>query len=350
MDQLNGGRPDPERLRDSGVTLNQIIETAGNATWVTPLTYLNASTPGAGGFIDTPNQRLAVRHFSPIQTPEDLAKVPVRGSKMVLGDVATLVEDHQPLIGDGIVNDASNLLLVVERFPGANTVDVTRGVEAAIDSLRPGLADVSIDTQIYRPATFIEQATDNVSSILIIGGILVLLALGAFLFEWRSALISVVAIATSFAAAVLVLALGGFAFNMLTLAGLMIALVAIIDDAVIDAENIKRHLATNGAANERNSTMATILRAALEMRSSVAYGVAILVATIAPVFFMQGFDGAIFQPFAFSFILAVVASMVVALTVTPALTGMSRLLLKFVQQALLVEQATQPWPSVQGRG
>jgi Cu/Ag efflux pump CusA len=107
---------DPDRLRDKGVTLNQIIETAGNATWVTPLTFLNASTPGAGGFIDTPNQRLAVRHFSPIQTPADLAKVPVHGTNMVLGDVATLVEEHQPLIGDGIVNDGSNLLLVVERL------------------------------------------------------------------------------------------------------------------------------------------------------------------------------------------------------------------------------------------
>jgi len=311
---------DPDRLRDKGVTLNQIIETAGNATWVTPLTYLNASTPGAGGFIDTPNQRLAVRHFSPIQTPADLAKVPVVGTNMVLGDVANLVEDHQPLIGDAIVNDGSNVLLVVERFPGASTLDVTRGVERAIESLKAGLSGVEVDTQIYRPATFIEQAMDNLTSVLLISGILVLLALGAFLFEWRSALIGAAAIATSFATAVLVLALSGVAFNMLILAGLMIALVAIVDDAIIDAENIKRRLDDQRRTPSGKSAMAIIFEAAFEMRSAIAYGTAIIVLAAAPAFFMQGVEGAFFQPFAISFVLALLSSIVVALTVTPALS------------------------------
>ncbi len=311
---------DPERLRDMGVTLNQIIETTGNATWVTPLTFLNASTPGAGGFIDTPNQRLAVRHFSPIQTPEDLAKVPVQGTNLVLGDVATLVEEHQPLIGDGIVNDGSSLLLVIERFPGASTLDVTRGVERAIESLKAGLTGVEVDTQIYRPATFIEQAMDNLTSVLLISGILMLLALGAFLFEWRSALIGAAAIATSFATAVLVLALSGVAFNMLILAGLMIALVAIVDDAIIDAENIKRRLDDHRRTPSGKSTMAIIFEAAFEMRSAVVYGTAIIVLAAAPAFFMQGMEGAFFQPFASSLILALLSSVVVALTVTPALS------------------------------
>ena len=311
---------DPKRLRDNGVTLNQIIETAGNATWVTPLTFLNASAPGAGGFIDTPNQRLAVRHFSPIQTPADLAKVPVHGTNLVLGDVATLVEEHQPLIGDGIVNDRSSLLLVIERFPGASTVDVTRGVERAMESLKAGLTGVEVDTQIYRPATFIEQAMDNLTSVLLISAILVLLALGAFLFEWRSALIGVVAITASLAAAVLVLALSGVSLNLLILAGLMVALVAIIDDAIIDAENIKRRLDQHRQSQGGKSAMAVIFEAVFEMRTAVAYGTGITVLATAPAFFMQGIEGAFFQPFAISFVLALLVSIGVALTVTPALS------------------------------
>ncbi len=311
---------DPERLREKGVTLQQIIETAGNATWVTPLSFLNASAPGAGGFIDTPNQRLAVRHFSPIRTPQDLARVPVDGTDLVLGDVATLVEQHQPLIGDAIVNDGSSLLLVVERFPGASTRDVTRGVERALDALKAGLADVDIDSQIYRPATFIAQAIDNLGSVLLISGVLVLLALGAFLFEWRSALIGTVAIATSLAAAVLVLALSGVTFNMLIVAGLILALVAIVDDALVNAENIKRRLDRDRRADAGKPVMAIIGEAVFEMRTAIAYGTAVIVLAAAPALFMAGVEGAFFQPFAISFLVALGASIVVALTVTPALS------------------------------
>jgi Cu/Ag efflux pump CusA len=193
-------------------------------------------------------------------------------------------------------------------------------VERAIESLKAGLSGVEVDTQIYRPATFIEQAMDNLTSVLLISGILVLLALGAFLFEWRSALIGAAAIATSFATAVLVLALSGVAFNMLILAGLMIALVAIVDDAIIDTENIKRRLDDHRQAPSGKSTTAIIFEAAFEMRTAIAYGTAITVLAAAPAFFMQGIDGAFFQPFAISFVLALLSSIVVALTVTPALS------------------------------
>ena len=109
---------DPERLRDEGVTLRQIIKTTGNALWVSPLSFLEASTPGTGGWIDTPNQRLGVRHLLPISNADDLAQVVIEGaSGKRLGDVARVVEDHQPLIGDAIVNDAPALMLVVEKFP-----------------------------------------------------------------------------------------------------------------------------------------------------------------------------------------------------------------------------------------
>ncbi|MCK6561695.1 efflux RND transporter permease subunit [bacterium] len=124
---------DPEKLRAEGVSLMQVITTAGNSLWASPLTFLEASTPGTGGWIDTPNQRLGIRHILPIQTAEDLAKVPIEGTPSKrLGDIATVIEDHQPLIGDAFVNDEASLILVVEKFPWANTKQVTQDVEKAL--------------------------------------------------------------------------------------------------------------------------------------------------------------------------------------------------------------------------
>src|SRR5919109_719214 len=117
---------DPQRLRRLGVTLDQVMASTGNALWVSPLSFVEASTPGTAGFIDTPNQRLGIQHILPITTAKDLSQVRI-------GDVGRVVEDHQPLIGDAVVNDGPNLMLVVEKFPGANTLEVTRGIEAALD-------------------------------------------------------------------------------------------------------------------------------------------------------------------------------------------------------------------------
>ncbi len=124
---------DPNRLQTQQVTLNQLVETAGNALWASPLSFVEASVPGVGGFIDTANQRLTVRHISPINTAEDLAQIAVEGAPGVtLGDVATVVEEHQPLIGSAVGPD---LVLIVEKFPNANTLEVTRDLEERIDVL-----------------------------------------------------------------------------------------------------------------------------------------------------------------------------------------------------------------------
>src|SRR3954465_8977898 len=182
---------DPKRLRDRNVTLRQFIDTTGNAQVASPISYLEASTPGTGGFIETPRQRLQVRNvFDQIANPGELGKVSVEGTggKLRLADVASVKIDHQPLIGDAIVNGGGGRLLVVEKFPGANTVDVTRGVESALDKLRPGLSGLQTDTSVFRPASFIEEALDNLTLAIAIGAALALLALVAVLFEWRSVL------------------------------------------------------------------------------------------------------------------------------------------------------------------
>src|SRR6185295_4352744 len=126
----------------------------------------DAAVLETGGFIDTPNQRLAVRHLSPILEPDDLARTVVdfRGSAPVrLGDVAQVVVDSPPAIGDAVINDGPGLLLIVEKQPEGNTLEVTRKVEQALETLKPGLKGVEVDPTIFRPATFIERALDNLT-------------------------------------------------------------------------------------------------------------------------------------------------------------------------------------------
>ncbi|MEE9204243.1 MAG: efflux RND transporter permease subunit [Nitrospirales bacterium] len=314
---------DPERLRDENVKLMQIIKTAGNSLWASPLSFLEASTPGTGGWIETPNQRLGIRHILPIHTAEDLAKVSMEGAPLKrLGDVATVLEDHQPLIGDAIVDDAPALMLVVEKFPWANTKDVTKEVEKALRDLRPAVSGMEMDSSLFRPATYLELAMDNLFTALLIGGVLALLALLAFLFNWRTTLISAVAVLVSVIAAVAVLYARGVTINMMIITGLMIALGVIIDDAIGDTENIMRRLRQAHGEGSGESTPTIIFNAALEVRSPLVYATAILVLAVVPAMFLEGLSGAFLQPVATSYMLALLASFVVALTVTPALSVM----------------------------
>jgi CzcA family heavy metal efflux pump len=312
---------DPEWLRAEGVTLDQIIQTAGDALWVSPLTFLNASTPGSGGWIDTPQQRITVRHVLPISEPDDLAQVSVAGTEgLRLADVAEVVEDHQPLIGDALLGDGPGLLLLVEKFPGANTLDVTRGVEAMLDALRPGLTGIEIDTTVFRPATYIEIAIDNLSRTLLIAAIVVVLVLGVLFFNWRVALISLVAIPLSLVAALLVLYQRGATVNSMILAGLVVALGAVVDDAIVDVANIARRLRQHRKEGGDKSAATIILEASSEMRGTIIFGTLIVALAVAPVLVVGDTSGLFYRPLALSYLLALAASTVVALTVTPALS------------------------------
>jgi CzcA family heavy metal efflux pump len=311
---------DPEQLQDAGVTLQQVVNTTGNALWVSSLTYLEASTPGTGGFIDTPQQRLGIWHVLPISSPEDLAQVPVQGTAWRLGDVATVVEDHQPLIGDAVFNKESNLLLVIEKLPGTNTLEVTKGMEEALDLLRPGFASIDFDATIFRPASFLETAMANLTRTLLVSAFLVVVVLFAFFWRWRSALISVFAIPVSLLAALLVLNLRGATLNSMVLAGLVIALGLVIDDAIVDVDRFVRRLRQNQAKDDPKSIESVILDAATESRGALFFAMLITLLAVVPVYFMEGVSGALFQPMATSYALAVLVSMVVALLVTPALS------------------------------
>jgi CzcA family heavy metal efflux pump len=320
---------DPKRLHDAGVSLNQLVETTGNALWVSPLTFLEASTPGTGGFIDTPNQRLGIRHVLPIVTPDDLSQVTVDGAEpqgngkpLRVGDIAKVVEDHQPLIGDSIHGEDPGLLLVIEKFPGANTLEVTRGVEEALAAMAPGMSGIDVNANLFRPATFIERAVDNLTTALLLGALLLLLVFGLFMFEWRSALISVTAVVLSLLAALAVLYLRDATVNAIVLAGLVMALGAIIDDAIVDVDNVARRLREYPQAGGDRPASKVIFDAAVEVRRPIAYATVIMVVVVLPAFFLDGLTGAFLPPLVVSYLLAIAASMLVALFVTPALSLM----------------------------
>jgi len=311
---------DPEQLQEAGITLDQVVATTGNALWVSPLSFLEASTPGTGGFIDTPNQRLNVWHVLPISSADDLARVPVEGTSLLLGDVAEVVEDHPLLIGDALINESPNLLLVIEKLPGVNTLEVTRDVEAELAALQPGMPGILFDATLFRPATFIEMALANIGRTLVLAALLVALVLGVFLYGWRTALVSLVAIVVSLFAALFVLYLRGETLNSMVLAGLVIALGLVIDDAIVDVERITQRLRQNSQQGSLRSAPAVILEAAGETRNAIFFATLITLLAILPVFFVEGVNGGLFRPLAVSYVLAVLAAMVVALTITPALS------------------------------
>ena len=303
---------DPDRLKAHDVTLAMVEQAVQKATAV-----------GSGGFIDTPTQRLALRHAAAVSEPEDLAEIVVAfraNSPLKLGDVADVVIGSPPPIGDAIINDGPGIMLIVEKEPSANTLEVTRNVEAAMKALAPALQDVEVDTTIFRPATFIERALENLSRSLLIGCVLVIVVLVLFLFDWRAALISSIAIPLSLIAAALILYYRGGTINTMVLAGLIIALGEVVDDAIIDVENILRRLKLNRASENPASSFRVVLDASLEVRSAVVYASLIVVLTLIPVFFLEGLAGSFFRPLAASYVLAILASLVVALTVTPALS------------------------------
>jgi CzcA family heavy metal efflux pump len=312
---------DPRRLKEQGVTIDEVLATTGNALWVSPLTFLEASTPGTGGFIETPSQRLGVQHVQPLSTPEDLAQVPIEGHPNVrLSDVATVVTDHQPLIGDAVLKDGKpGLLLVVEKFPGTSTTEVTNDVEGALDSLLPALGGMQVDSTVYRPATSIDNSIDDLTVAAGVALVLIAVVLAAFFFGWRAALISLVSIPASLFVAGLALQMTGNSFNIIALAGLVMALVVVVDEAIVDIENLMRRKREGLAQGSDESGAASILEAAIQMRAPMMTAMLIIFLSVLPLFFLNGVAGEFYPQLALAYGLAVGAAMLVSLTLTPAL-------------------------------
>lgn len=312
----------PEKLEEYGVSIAAVMEATSEALDEGILMFSEANAFGTGGWIETANQRLSINHPPPIRSAEDLAHVAVEGRDgelVSLDEVALLVRDHQPLHGEAVINDGPGIMLIVEKFPWANTLDVTRGVEAAMEDMKPGMVGIEVDTTIFRPASFIEIALANLTSALLIGSLLVFVVLILFLFDWRTALISLVAIPLSLMSAAMVLYAFDVTINTMILAGFVISVGVVVDDAIIDIENIVRRLRLHRLQGSGVSTARVVLEASIEVRSAIVYATLIDIVAITPVFFIEGLSGAFFLPLAVAYGLAVLASLFVALTVTPAL-------------------------------
>lgn len=299
---------DPARLAASGVTLTRLVETTGNALWFSPLSFVEASTPGTGGFVETPTQRLGVQHVSPLTTPEALASVAIEGTgpeqrPLRIGDVADVVEDHQVLVGDARLDDASALVVMVDRFPGADPVAVARDVEAALRSMAPGMTGITVDTSTYRPDAFLGEALRRTGLLAAIGLLLLALVI-ALLAGWRSMVVVLMALPTSLLAAVWVLHLRGAPLTSMTLLGLLAGLALVVDDSVRVTRNAAAS-ATSGAEAAR--------------RSAVLLSTALVLVPAIPLLAVGGVPGAFAHGAAFAYVLAVLASLLVAATLTPVL-------------------------------
>jgi Cu/Ag efflux pump CusA len=311
---------DPVRMQARQVSLTEVTTTAANALWVSPLSFVQASTPGTGGFLESPNQRLAVQHILPISSAADLAAVPVAGPHpgVKLGDVANVVTDHQPLVGDAVAADASSLVLVVERFPGASTEQVTKGVEEALDALRPGLTGVSIDAGLYRPATYLDAATRTVGVVGALGLALVIVVVLALSWSWRRAAVTIGVLLLSLVADASILAIGGSSFTSMTLVGLAAALAVLVDDVVADVDAAQRRL-YRAADQSKGARLAAVTKAAVTSRRRLGASLLIVPVLALPVLFVGPFQSSFSKPLVVSYLVATAVSALVALLVTPTL-------------------------------
>jgi Cu/Ag efflux pump CusA len=233
-----------------------------------------------------------------------------------------VTEAPETRFGEGGINGERGLVIVVSGQLGANTKVVARRVEAALARLRPTIeaAGLTLHPALFRPSEFIDLALRNITTSLLLGVVLVVAVLVLFLADARTAAISLTAIPLSLLAAILTLEYLGFGINTLTLGGLAIALGEVVDDAIIDVENIARRLRLNRASPDPRPAARVVLDASLEVRSSMVYATFVVALVFVPVLLLTGVQGALFRPLALSYILATMASLVVALTVTPAMT------------------------------
>jgi CzcA family heavy metal efflux pump len=302
----------PERLRQYDITLAEVLAAARSATGF-----------GGAGFLETPNQRLPIRQRTRIESPADLAAVPVafhEGVPLPLGKVADVRLGPADQVGSATIDGERGVLLVVHKQPEFNTLSVSEGVQQALGELARALPEgVTLHKQLFRQATFIERAVGNLQSSIIIGCLLVTGVLAAFLFQWRTLAISLTAIPLSLLGAILVLREFGASLNAMTLGGLAIALGEVVDDAIVDVENVLRRLAENRQRPDPLSAFDVVLSASLEVRSAVVYASFIVILVFLPVFFLEGLAGKFFGPLGYAYVTAILVSLVVALTVTPAL-------------------------------
>jgi CzcA family heavy metal efflux pump len=304
-----------DRLAALNVSISDVVQAARSATGIR-----------GAGFVETANQRILLQTEGQSLTPEALGEVivPVNAGRPIrLADVAEIAEGSEIKFGDALVQGKPGVLLTLSSQYGANTLETTYAIEAALKELEGAMTaqGITIYDRLHRPATFIETALANVRSSLWIGSLCVGVVLFLFLLNVRTAFISLTAIPLSLLTAIILLDRFGVTINTLTLGGLAIALGEVVDDAVIDIENIFRRLRENDQKPVRVARWRVILQASLEVRTAVVYATFVVALVFLPVITLSGLQGKFFAPLGVAYILAILASLLVALTVTPALSA-----------------------------
>src|SRR5579875_685313 len=304
---------DPDKLIQHNIAVTDVIAAAERATAVR-----------GAGFVSTPNQRIILQTEGQSLTPAEVSRTVLarsRGANLTLGDVCHVVDAPAPPVGGAALMGRPAIDLVVQSQYGANTLQVTQGIDQALAELRPGLTKegIQVNPNVFRPADFILTALHNVRSSLEIGAILVVVVLFLFLFNFRTAAISCTAIPLSLLGAVIVLNLMGQSVNTLTLGGLAIAIGEVVDDAVIDVENIYRRLRENRASPHPQKAWRVVMNASVEVRNAVVYATFAVILIFFPVLTLSGVAGRLMSPLGLAYIWAILISLLVALTVTPAL-------------------------------
>jgi CzcA family heavy metal efflux pump len=304
---------DPARLIAFDCSLNDVVEAARGATGVR-----------GAGFIDTRNQRIVLEAEGQSVTPGELAAAVLTyhdGIPVRFGDIGRVVDAPEPPVGAASIMGEPGVMLIVSEQYEADTLDVSRRLKEALDGLRPTLEAerVELHPDLFRPADFIDTALRNVRTSLLIGGILVALILTLFFLNVRTAAISCTAIPLSLVGSATILHYCGISLNTMTLGGLAIAIGEVVDDAIIDVENIVRRLSENRRRENPASPFRVVLDASLEVRSAVTFATFSVILVFAPIVTVTGVAGRIFAPLGFAYMFAIVTSLLVALTVTPAL-------------------------------
>jgi len=303
---------DPARLRDYRLSLQEVTAAAAAS---------NANA--GGGFLEGPHTEHLIRGRARLATPEDLASsvITVREkTPILLRNVATVTAGPAFKRGDGSFNGRPAVVATIQKQPQANTLEVTRAVEAALSELARTLPrDVIIDSRAFQQADFIKRAVANVSSALAEAAVLVSLVLFPFLWNARTTFITLTAIPLSLLTAVLALHHFGLGINTMTLGGLAIAIGELVDDAIVDVENVFRRLKQNSERQAPAQAITVVFRASSEIRNSIVYATLIVILVFVPLFSLSGLSGRLFAPLGIAYVISIGASLLVALTITPVL-------------------------------
>ena len=305
---------DPARMLATGVTLEDVVRAARGS---------NANASG-GVYMDK-GQEYVIRGIGRVQSVEDIGKsvVAVRGGvPVLLSQVADVRVGPAPRFGDGSVNAKPGVVLAVQKQPGANTLELTARIERELSDVQRALPkDMKVHAELFRQASFISVAVNNVIKALRDGAIFVVVILFLFLWNFRTTAISIVAIPLSLVVAIFAMKLMGITINTMTLGGMAIAIGALVDDAIIDVENVFRRLKENHHLPdaERRPALRVIYDASREIRASIVNATLIIIVVFLPLFFLGGVEGRLLRPLGFAYVVSILASLLVAVTVTPVL-------------------------------